>query len=74
MATVYVATTVVGIIAARDHSDPVVFARQTVSREWYATATARYQFVSPTWSLPSATQATLPQRQADWPLLKTFCC
>ena len=38
MTTVYVETTVVGIIAARDHSDPVVFARQTVSREWHSTA------------------------------------
>ena len=43
MATVYVETTVVGIIAARDHSDPVIFARQTVSRDWHATATAHYE-------------------------------
>jgi hypothetical protein len=43
MATVYVETTVVGIIAARDHSDPVVFARQTVSRAWHAAAKARYE-------------------------------
>ena len=43
MATVYIETTVVGIIAARDHSDPVVFARQTVSREWHSTAAALYE-------------------------------
>ncbi|MEZ6033322.1 MAG: type II toxin-antitoxin system VapC family toxin [Planctomycetaceae bacterium] len=43
MTTVYVETTVVGIIAARDHSDPVVFARQTVSREWHSTAAVRYE-------------------------------
>ena len=44
MPTVYAETTAVGIIAARDHSDPVVLARQTVSQEWHATATVRYKF------------------------------
>jgi len=43
MATVYVETTVIGTIAARDHRDPVIFARQTVSRDWHATAAARYE-------------------------------
>ena len=43
MTRVYLETTVVGIIAAWDHPDPLVFARQTVSRDWYTGAPNRYQ-------------------------------
>lgn len=43
MPTVYLETTVVGIIAARNHPDPVIFARQTVSRDWYSAVSGRYE-------------------------------
>lgn len=42
METVYVETTVIGMIASRDHPDPLVLARQTVSRRWWAAAPATF--------------------------------
>ena len=45
MRTVYVESTVVGVIAARDHPDPVVFARQKVSRDWWRVAASRDDLV-----------------------------
>jgi hypothetical protein len=38
MDTVYLETTVVGMIASRDHPDPLILARQIVSRRWWSTA------------------------------------
>ena len=47
MDTVYVETTVIGNVAGRIHPDPVVAARQQVTRVWWATAVDRYRlFVS----------------------------
>ena len=47
MDTAYVETTVVGNIAGRLHSDPLVAARQTISRKWWANAAQTYRlFVS----------------------------
>lgn len=47
MDSVYVETTVVGNIAGRLHPDPTIAARQRVTRDWWATASARYElFVS----------------------------
>lgn len=43
MDTVYLETTVVGTIASWDHPDPVILARQTVSRRWWSTASKRYR-------------------------------
>jgi len=37
MDTVYIETTIVGHIAGREHSDPVVLARQQTSRNWWQT-------------------------------------
>ena len=38
MDTVYVETTVIGNVAGRMHPDPLVAIRQTVTRQWWATA------------------------------------
>jgi len=47
MDSVYLETTVVGNIAGRLHPDPTIAARQRVTRNWWATASARYElFVS----------------------------
>ena len=47
MQTVYLETTVIGNIAGRLHPDPVIAARQTVTRRWWDTAPTRYRlFVS----------------------------
>ncbi len=47
MESVYLETTVVGNIAGRLHPDPVIAARQIVTRNWWATASGRYElFVS----------------------------
>jgi len=43
MATVYVETTVIGLIAARDQPDPVVFARQQLSRTWWQSHASNYE-------------------------------
>ena len=43
MQSVYLETTVVGNIAGRVHPDPVVAARQIVTRRWWDTAAARYE-------------------------------
>ncbi len=42
MESVYLETTVVGTIASRDHPDPVIFARQSVTRRWWRDASIRY--------------------------------
>ena len=41
--TVYVETTVIGHLVGRLHMDTVVAGRQTVTREWWRTATANYR-------------------------------
>jgi predicted nucleic acid-binding protein len=47
MDTVYVETTVIGNIAGRLHPDPVVAARQRVTRRWWMTAGSHYRlFIS----------------------------
>lgn len=47
METVYLETTVIGNVAGRLHPDPVVAARQVVTRQWWKTASHRYRlFVS----------------------------
>jgi len=45
MDTVYVETTVVGNLAGRDHPDPLIAARQGVTRRWWVTATVRYRLL-----------------------------
>ena len=42
MDTVYIETTVIGNIAGRWHPDPAIAARQTLTRNWWATAPDRY--------------------------------
>jgi hypothetical protein len=42
MESVYLETTVVGTIASRDHPDPLIFARQSVTRRWWGGAWMRY--------------------------------
>ena len=46
MDTVYIETTVVGNIAGRLHPDPLVAARQTVTRKWWATAGEIYRLLA----------------------------
>lgn len=46
MDTVYIETTVVGNIAGRMHPNPNVASRQRMTRDWWATATSRYQIVT----------------------------
>lgn len=47
MQSVYLETTAIGNIAGRVHPDPVIAARQTITRQWWSTAVARYRlFVS----------------------------
>jgi hypothetical protein len=43
MDTVYLEATVVGHLAGRVHPDPIVAARQTATRTWWASESARYQ-------------------------------
>ena len=45
MDTVYVETTVVGNLAGRVHPDPVIAARQAVTRRWWPTASLRYRLL-----------------------------
>jgi predicted nucleic acid-binding protein len=45
MDTIYVETTVVGNLAGRIHSDPIIAARQDVTRRWWVTATSRYRLL-----------------------------
>ncbi|MEM9943799.1 MAG: hypothetical protein AAF939_19715 [Planctomycetota bacterium] len=42
MNSVYIETTVVGNIAGRIHSNPLIASRQTVTRNWWSTALDRY--------------------------------
>jgi hypothetical protein len=46
MDTVYVETTVIGHIAGRLHPDARINARQLITREWWATAAAKYQLLA----------------------------
>ena len=46
MDTVYIETTVVGNVAGRLHPDPLVAARQTVTRKWWATAAQTYRVLA----------------------------
>ena len=43
MESVYLETTVVGTIASRDHPDPIILARQSVTRRWWRDASIRYR-------------------------------
>jgi len=43
MESVYLETTVVGAIASRDHPDPIILARQSVTRRWWRDASIRYR-------------------------------
>jgi len=43
MQSVYLETTVIGNIAGRIHPDPLISARQAVTRKWWATASSRYE-------------------------------
>lgn len=45
METIYVETTVIGHIAGRLYSDPVVAARQELTRTWWTFATRRYRLL-----------------------------
>jgi predicted nucleic acid-binding protein len=45
MDTVYVETTVVGNLAGRIHPDPVIAARQAVTRQWWPIASLRYRLL-----------------------------
>jgi predicted nucleic acid-binding protein len=47
MDTVYIETTVIGHLVGRDHPNPVIAGRQTVTRAWWSTASSTYRlFVS----------------------------
>ena len=48
MESVYLETTVIGHIAGRLHPDPIVLARQTITRRWWDTACDRYQLFAST--------------------------
>lgn len=43
METVYLETTVIGIIAGRLHPNPLVAARQALTRKWWLTARSNYE-------------------------------
>jgi hypothetical protein len=43
MDTVYVETTVIGNTAGRMHPDPIISARQQITRDWWAHAPQRYR-------------------------------
>ena len=43
MDTVYVETTVVGHLTGRVHADPIIAARQAVTRQWWPNASLRYR-------------------------------
>jgi predicted nucleic acid-binding protein len=46
MDTAYIETTVVGNIAGRMHPDPLIAARQVVTRKWWATAEQVYRLLA----------------------------
>jgi hypothetical protein len=43
MKSVYIETTVIGNIAGRTHTNPLMAARQSVTRNWWASALDRYE-------------------------------
>lgn len=45
MATVFVETTVAGHLAGRLHADPIIAARQVVTRRWWPIASARHRLL-----------------------------
>ena len=45
MDTVYIETTVIGHLVGRDHPNPVIAGRQTVTREWWSTAPTSYRLL-----------------------------
>ena len=45
MNTVYVETSVIGHLASRPHPDPIVAARQTITRQWWPAASSRYRLL-----------------------------
>jgi len=45
MDTAYIETTVVGNLAGRIHPDPVIAARQDVTRKWWPTALAQFRLL-----------------------------
>src|SRR6266568_835185 len=46
MDTVYIETTVVGSVAGRLHPDPLIAARQTATRKWWAMAAQTYRLLA----------------------------
>lgn len=47
MYSIYVETSVIGMIACRNHSEVKLAARQEVTRKWWSTAAQRYElFIS----------------------------
>lgn len=46
MDTIYLETTIVGNLAGRLHPDPLIAARQTVTRQWWATAGRIYRLLA----------------------------
>ena len=46
MDTVYIENTVVGNLAGRMHPDPLIASRQTVTRQWWSTATTRFRLLA----------------------------
>jgi len=42
--TAYIETTVIGHLVGRMRSDPIVAGRQTVTRQWWPSAIAKYRF------------------------------
>lgn len=45
MDTVYVETTVIGHLTGRDHLDPVIAARQMITRKWWTTTASDYRLI-----------------------------
>jgi hypothetical protein len=45
MASVYLETTIIGHIAGRDHSDPLVAMRQQMTRDWWRSEAGRFEVV-----------------------------
>ena len=45
MDTVYVETTVIGHLAGRIHADPIIAARQALTRQWWPIASVQYRLL-----------------------------
>ena len=46
MDTAYIETTVIGHLVGRDHPNPVIAGRQTVTRAWWSTAPSSYRLLA----------------------------